>query len=598
MDKRLVLVVSGERIAEALSNARFVGRGWVPLGKATGWVGPDCQVLLRFRTSAGSLALDDSASIVAYKDAHYLRSQAFVSQLQADPPTGKYVFFVMEGCESVVRVTVHVAEEAIFDELNESDPTLRLTAYSLPPPDSTLLDVARLVRPICTALHRRDPELYPRRTDEFVQSPHILISMLSHVMELSSKDQIPFVSTLRVAADQMRQLLQPYIRRIERSHQELWAEWYGSRISFADGGMARVSGIPSSAPMAMRVGIYTVVPGETDPHKREKWQLEPYVTGDIVNSPPDPDRPIAEPPNRRRLLEASRYILELLTVVRHVESQPAPEIVFLHGPLVNTFEMYDEGEPNYIPSVDPDFLGSYGIDHEEVNRTIASIPTNSRNEEMWNHCMAVYGYLLKRVFDTKIPLVGVVERSASTTFSRAVLDELRERGATTRDHARRLWDAVRKFKIQDDLLFGCILDEGEYIDPILLHKNVARRAREPWQPVVGQYPNPHATYLKTSATTFPFRVEFNGVPENGPLERIMRLLFHTSLLLPDYAFPAGLDIVDKYAKVPDWLSRGVSTAAAAQILAKAWKTGEPKVLYQVRRLLSQSPRDFYFRPTA
>ncbi len=78
----------------------------------------------------------------------------------------------------------------------------------------------------------------------------------------------------------------------------------------------------------------------------------------------------------------------------------------------------------------------------------------------------------------------------------------------------------------------------------------------------------------------------------------MDLVYHTSRLLPEYAFPVGLDIVDKYARVPDWLSKGVSAAIAAQVLAKAVTTGQPRVLQQVRKLLAQSPRDFYFRPQA
>lgn len=48
-----------------------------------------------------------------------------------------------------------------------------------------------------------------------------------------------------------------------------------------------------------------------------------------------------------------------------------------------------------------------------------------------------------------------------------------------------------------------------------------------------------------------------GIREHRGLSRCLDLILHTSRLLPSYGFPVGLDIVDKFAKVPARMSRGV-----------------------------------------
>ena len=43
---------------------------------------------------------------------------------------------------------------------------------------------------------------------------------------------------------------------------------------------------------------------------------------------------------------------------------------------------------------------------------------------------------------------------------------------------------LARLNISDDFLFGCVLQEGEYISPIVIPKNEPRRARDNWQRVV------------------------------------------------------------------------------------------------------------------
>jgi hypothetical protein len=79
---------------------------------------------------------------------------------------------------------------------------------------------------------------------------------------------------------------------------------------------------------------------------------------------------------------------------------------------------------------------------------------------------------------------------------------------------------------------------------------------------------------------------------------LARLVMHCAWLLPRYAFPVGLDIVDKYAKVPNWMTRPVNTNTAVKALRQAMGTGDATTFDAMRRMLCGSTRDWLFRPKA
>jgi hypothetical protein len=179
-----------------------------------------------------------------------------------------------------------------------------------------------------------------------------------------------------------------------------------------------------------------------------------------------------------------------------------------------------------------------------------------------------------------------------------VIDTLVAEGTIPPSTGKKLKDRLSRYEIGDELLFGCMLEEGEYLTPLELRKNFRHRAHDRWQLVVEQFPRVSATMIKCSATNFPYRVEMTVSPDEAEMETRMSLLYHMSLLLPNYAFPVGIDIADKYARIPDWLSKGVSARLTATVLKRILETGDARMLMQVRRLLAMSPRDFFFRPRA
>ncbi|HLH31026.1 MAG TPA: DNA double-strand break repair nuclease NurA, partial [Terriglobia bacterium] len=173
-----------------------------------------------------------------------------------------------------------------------------------------------------------------------------------------------------------------------------------------------------------------------------------------------------------------------------------------------------------------------------------------------------------------------------------------QNGTITERAKRTLKTEIKRFDLHDELLFGCVLDPGEYLHPLPITKNSPHRARDRWQGTIGQLPPVHSTMMKTSSYSFPFRIEFISRPPAKELNEIIKLIYHTALLLPNYAFPVGIDIADKYAKIPDWLSSGVSAQLAASIFKRCIQAGDVRLLQQMRTLLGRSPRDFFYRPTA
>jgi len=171
-----------------------------------------------------------------------------------------------------------------------------------------------------------------------------------------------------------------------------------------------------------------------------------------------------------------------------------------------------------------------------------------------------------------------------------------EKNIVPKSARKKIWDNLQKYEIGDELLFGCVLDEGEYIEPLAMPKNKRNRAHEKWKLVIDQFPEPISTMIKCSGDKFPFRVEFNGTYDDGTVYDVVSLLYHTSRLLPNYSFPVGIDIADKYAKIPDWISKGISERLTANVLRKVLETGDDRMLRQVRQMLAMSPRDFFFRP--
>lgn len=512
--------------------------------------------------------------------------------------TSELLLVAVHGVPGAITIITQFYERAddLFTTLIERNPTVRLSSYDLPPRKAAEITTKEIAGLTYKIISERDPELYSISAHQFLNSSHILSQLFAQSAILESQDSIAFLDKIRIIADRLRNWLRPHIGKVDKNHTDTWSTFYAEKISFADGGVSRIVSLPGSTPTGIRTGIYTVVPGETDPTKREQWDLDSYIIGDVLS-----DRSLITEDeyqtDEKRYIEAARYILEPLSVLRFLEREK-PRCLLLHGPIQNKFETYAELDPYYIPGVAKSFAQAHGISEDVVASLIEDLPRDVNGKKVWNSCVPIYVSIQKLLQKQSIPVVGVVERGASTSLTWAVLDRLVEAGTITERAKRTLKLEIKRFDLHDELLFGCILDQGEYLHPVQVIKNSPHRARDRWQSTIKQLPSVHSTMMKTSSYSFPFRVEFISRPPEAELNNIIKLIYHTALLLPNYAFPVGIDIADKYAKIPDWLSNGVSAQLAASIFKRCIQTGDVRLLQQMRTLLGRSPRDFFYRPTA
>lgn len=586
-----VLADAGWLLTEGKNPERLSKQSLTPLSPTAAHLEPGCSLLVKFRDGTG-VRTDDGARLEAIGDRLHVKSEALSGWLRANAARGQIVAFYFEGTKNEARCVVSIAEPASLLSFEDPD---RLAMYALPPAQATVVDAETLVSALYELVTAQDKPLFALHADRFLESPHIITALFAHLMSIRTEDNIRFPIQVKKIADVLRAELErrtedPRIVFLPKSHLDLWSEVQGRRYSFLDGGAARIGSLPGLSPMALRVGVYSVRPGSGD--HREAWEMKPYVVADLLDSARRP----AERYEPRRLQEAARYTLEPLSGLLHLAGNPDVAALFMHGPLVNQFTQYDEGEPNYIPFLTPDFLASVGLSREDVERELQHIPSNAAGP-LWNQFMAVYGVVMRRVNEHKTPIISVVERPTGRAITHVVLRSLEEAGAFTAAYTHKVKEILERYDITDDFLFGCMLKEGEYLTPVVVQKNIPRKARPSWNLVVRQYPAPAAMLMKSEETNFPFRVELNeSARQDHP--SIARFLYHTARLLPRYAFPVGLDIADKYAKIPDWLSRGISAELAAKVLREAMRTGDPNVVTQLRLFLARGPRDFFYRPTA
>lgn len=599
MDSKFIFAINWNNISSAQGQFghEFLKKR-IPLGKKSGFLTLNTELVVRIRTSKGIIANDEEAKLNEHNENYSLFTKYFddIAFTLSNINGPCYLFVIIEGSAAGARAILYPISENLWSDLRNKDESIRLEAFDLPPNKVTIIDAPNLLSSVIFWLSNSDSELLATRSKRFLNDPHILTQLFAHVLKVRSEDNLSSISLMRTVADIMREVLEPRIKRIPKNHAQTWQDFAHQQITYSDGGMSRIVGFPGADPVGVRVGFYSVIPGERDMNIRESWKMYSYIIGDVLNDYSS-IRSESYETDTRHLQECARYILEALSILIHLDNEKnTSKMVFMHGPLQNRFATYDRNEPGYIPSVNKSFLEEYDITKEEIEDKVKYIPTDHHSEKMWNQPIPIYLWIMKKFEAASIPIVGVVERANSTGYSEAILNILSQKNLIRESLRKKLRNDIIKYDLGDEFLFGCILEEGEYIEPISFIKNIERRAHDEWQPIVEQFPSTYTTMLKTSANRFPFRVELNKEFPEPIISRVMNLLYHTSLLLPHYSFPVGIDIADKYAKIPDWLSKGISTNLTALVLQKVMNTGNEKMLRQVRQILALSPRDFFYRP--
>ena len=428
------------------------------------------------------------------------------------------------------------------------------------------------------------PDHKPRKrtVKERLKETHVLEQLLKLTLSQSSNAQKDFLAALEALATSMREMLDDsgMIRSVGVDHTKMWSDVKGRPISFIDGGMANVASM-GAEPIAVRVGSYTVTPGRKG-SRRESFRIEKQLVAELYDLGGEDGlfEDLFEDPAKLR--EAARYCLELAGGVQCLSQAIKPEFLFLHGALVNPVSAY--ADKNFPP------FSARGIaallPEKEQSRT-------GRDAEF----VSVYLRLMQLLQGSGANVASVVERaSQSTLVSRTLLDHLKASpaspGASQLEAAK---CKILQYKVTDSILFHSLLNEGEYLMPIPVDRNTESKRPQYSAHIIENYPRPKVTYLGVGEFAQPIRVEFFDEPPDG-YEFCLRLILHSCRLMPNYAFPAGLDIVDKFAKVPNWMSRPISSSMSVQLLKRAIDTGNPKIIEGAKRMLCGTKRDWLFRP--
>jgi hypothetical protein len=423
-----------------------------------------------------------------------------------------------------------------------------------------------------------------RRIQARIGQGEFLAGLLHVAARQSGAVQEQFVAQLSRIATAMRELMgaNDLIRRLPYRPGEFWPGLRGQAIAFVDAGVANME-LPSAAPIGIRVGSYIVRPGEAT-ETREQFDIQLSLVDDLYSDQgvlyDDDFLDIA------KLRDAARIASETAVALKIASETNRPDAIVLHGPLINPVSPYGL-----------DDFPAYGI---HACQTMLGEPDWQPEEDPTDRkFVALHLELLKRLRETGTPVVGAVERSLGKepVVTNRILDRLQDSGSLRERDAKRLLDDLRSYGLNDASLFDVVLQEGEYVTPIpVMRQGPENKWPDVWKRWIRSYPNALTTYLKPSEMVMPFRVE--AFEDIGGFEPMLDLILHTSRLLPSYGFPVGLDIVDKFAKVPSWMSRGVMGQHRIVLLQKAIASGDPRALAFAKRVLAARGRDWLFRPTA
>ena len=470
-----------------------------------------------------------------------------------------------------------------------------------PPPPSGKTTQLRPLPPMPT----EDSTARPRRSRtirEKLHSPHILERMLRVAGDLSASAQLRFMETVEQLASQLRCVLDETggIVRIDRNHRELWASVSGRPIGFVDGGLANLSML-GSAPIAARVGGYTVIPGARGPD-REKFIVLKHLIDELYAHD---ENAVYENtfPDIGALRDAARISIEAAGAVRLLADQDDLSWVFLHGALVNPVSRYtDIMKDRKVLQHFPDFSDSA--------LTELLPPGEPPRQGRDRNFISVHRRQLEILSGAQAVVCGVIERESTTTsVCREVLNSLEDdriRDFLPMPPAEwKRWfraavdpsddDGFEGQRITDSLLFRCVLEPGEALRPVVIDRNDKRRAPDAWRDVIIRYPKPHVSYLQVTEWSAPVRLEMFE-KDRERFRDTASLIMHCALLLPRYAFPVGLDIVDKFARIPNWMSRPVNTHTAVQAMKRALDQRDMRLFDALRRTLCGSGREFLLRP--
>lgn len=476
---------------------------------------------------------------------------------------------------------------------------------------------------------------------DLADRPHLFVRLAENALTIAQGMRDNYLRNTATLVSQIRTSLQranpPF--QICDATPVSWEDVRDEVVTFIDGGVGQVQ-IASRVPILLRVGSYSVRTGERRLGEREHFGYYPIVLGDLEGGSKD----------RKDFVDIVRITAELLGGLAALERTPDLRVLMFHGPLVYLMGAYAGHTPFTERDIDV-FLHQYAVDpatgrdmKDEFLRLARlwiypdMVPEGS---DYWAdqrvfEPLAWIAYLYRRLIRTArsrdpVPIIaGVVERGELTEFSRSVVfaelyRRIREKGKA--DHFNQLFGRkdltsadtlVERLGYSDTLLLAMLLSPGQYSQPWTIRKyeglrkgmltlpGSSRREEVNWSRLAPRrdrgeeysFPQVTGAYIHVSEATEPLRVEVFDALGEWQIREAVRRAYLYAQLLPGYGFPVGLDIADKHAHVPAWLTDAYSKLIRFHLSASLQR-GEITDA-EMQQLLVQAiymrHRDWLFRP--
>ncbi|MBE9125376.1 MULTISPECIES: DNA double-strand break repair nuclease NurA [unclassified Coleofasciculus] len=474
--------------------------------------------------------------------------------------------------------------------------------------------------------------------------PHLMIKLQENALLVAESlrdnyftNTAKFVTHLRRAMREADLGKRDQILSAKAINELDWQKVQGEVVTFIDGGLGQVQ-MSSPVPILLRVGSYRVRTGERNLAEREQFGYYPVILGDLEGGSKE----------RKDFPDIVRITAELLGGLSALKRTPDLRVLMFHGPLVYMMSGYAGHTPFTEKDIDL-FLNQYAQEPElaqqlkdefigEAELEIYPKMAPDRCDEWVERRLFeplswiafLYRQLIKEAKQRKPKTIitGVIERGGELReFSETVLLErifINLRKKKKQNYFNELYGRkdikspkalLDRLGYTDALLLSMLLEPGQFSEPWEIKNKYAGLTKgkislpdesyttdADWGCLklsnkIG-FPKVRGCYVKVSETTEPFRIEvFADLGTDQILEAARRAYLYARVL-PGYAFPVGLDIVDKYAKIPNWLTESYSKLIKYH-LGVSLQNGQITDA-EMRRIIVQSiymtKRDWLFRP--
>ena len=399
-----------------------------------------------------------------------------------------------------------------------------------------------------------------------------------------------FVAILRTTLRDALERDREPVFNIYEVHNFEWRDIQDETITFIDTGIGQTQ-ISSQTPILLRVGSYCVKVGERRLAEREHFGFYPVILGDLEGGNKE----------RRDFIDIVRITAELIGGLSALAHTPDLRVLMFRGPLMYIMSGY----AGHTPFTERDiklFLQHYSLDSnlaeelqegffQEAKQDIYPDMTESYRKlidrrlfEPLAWISYLYRTLLHKALQrTPVPIIlGVVERSSLREFSeQVILKRIFQRlGEHNRfDYLNDIYHRtdlnspkafLKRLGYTDALLLSMILQPGQFSEHWTINKvenlgkgNISLPDQSDeysmnWEILKLSkkycFPPVSGFYLQTTENSQPLRIELFDQLVHEQMLDIAHRTYLFSSLLPGYSFPVGLDIVEKHAQIPSWMT--------------------------------------------